>query len=161
MDLIERAQEWLARTRDARKVEAFGGTRLTALDDATRDGVLGSFLPVLRGLASEGSAKLLHVNTSPEVIEFVNSHHLETLAALGTSCPDHFLRTKIRPLVVPESVYQLQGDELKARLGQLIADYRADYKAYHERCKRPTSPPVRDANPVVVLLPRIGMIEDR
>jgi rhamnulose-1-phosphate aldolase/alcohol dehydrogenase len=158
VDLIERAQEWLARSRDARQLPAFGGARLTALDDAARDNALASFLPVLRGLASEGGTKLLHVNAAPEVLEFVNSIDLERLAALGTSCPDHFLRTKIRPLVVPESVYALQGDELRTQLGQLITAYRADYVAYYERCKRPNSPPVRDANPVVVLLPRIGMV---
>jgi rhamnulose-1-phosphate aldolase/alcohol dehydrogenase len=156
--LIERAQEWLARTRSSRNMQAFGGPRLTPLQDAERDGALGHFLPVLRGLASDGSAKLMHVNTSPEVIEFVNSNHLEALAALGTSCPDHFLRTKIHPLVVPESVYVLEGAELRTQLAKLVEDYRADYRAYYERCKRPNSPPLRDTNPVVVLLPRIGMV---
>jgi rhamnulose-1-phosphate aldolase/alcohol dehydrogenase len=92
------------------------------------------------------------------VLEFVNSKDLESLAQLGTSCPDHFLRTKIRPLVISEDVWRLDGDALKAKLDELIAAYRADYAAYYERCKRATSPPLRDPNPVVLLLPRIGMV---
>jgi len=119
---------------------------------------LARVLPVLRGLAAEGAPKLLHLNTAPEVLAFVNSVQLEPLAALGTSCPDHFLRTKIRPLIVPEAVYTLEGAALKAQLGELLAAYRADYSAYYERCKRANSPALRDPNPVVILLPRIGMV---
>jgi rhamnulose-1-phosphate aldolase/alcohol dehydrogenase len=101
---------------------------------------------------------LAHVNTSAEVLEFVNSRELAALAALGTSCPDHFLRTKIRPLVIPDAVYAKSGDELKTSLDQLLADYRAAYSAYYERNKRANSPALRDANPVVMLLPRVGMV---
>ena len=158
VDLIERAQQWLTRERGARKVQVFGGARVAALPERERDDTLARMLPVLRGLAAQDSPKLLHVNTSPEVMEFVDSNELEPLAALGTSCPDHFLRTKIRPLVVPESVYALEGAPLRAALDALLAAYRADYAGYYERCKRPTSPAMRDANPVVVLLPRIGMV---
>ncbi|MGY0195275.1 bifunctional rhamnulose-1-phosphate aldolase/short-chain dehydrogenase [Leptothrix sp. BB-4] len=158
VDLIERAQSWLASERARRNVQVFGGTAFSALPEAERDTTLARVLPVLRGLSAEGGSKLLHLNTSPEVLEFVNSKDLAPLAALGTSCPDHFLRTKIRPLVVPESVYSLDGAELKSRLGELLSAYRADYAAYYERCKRPTSPALRDPNPVVILLPRIGMV---
>lgn len=156
--LIERAQAWLAGERAARKAVVFGGTQFSALADAERDAVLARILPVLRGVASAGRPKLLHVNTSPEVLAFVNAKDLAPLAALGTSCPDHFLRTKIRPLVIDEAVWRLEGDALKARLLELIAAYRADYAAYYERCKRPSSPALRDPNPVVLLLPRIGMV---
>jgi rhamnulose-1-phosphate aldolase/alcohol dehydrogenase len=89
---------------------------------------------------------------------FVNSNDLEPLAALGTSCPDHFLRTKIRPLVLDEATWRLDGEALRAALEQRLAAYRADYAAYYQRCKRPDSPALRDANPVVVLLPRLGMV---
>ena len=89
-------------------------------------------LPVLRGLSAEGAPKLLHLNTSAEVMEFVNSNDLEPLAALGTSCPDHFLRTKIRPMIVPESVYALEGAELSAQK-TLVAD------------TAPTTPPITSA----------------
>ncbi|MEY2654027.1 MAG: hypothetical protein RLZZ524_1055 [Pseudomonadota bacterium] len=158
VDLIERAQSWLASERARRNVQVFGGTAFSALPEAERDTTLARVLPVLRGLSAEGGSKLLHLNTSAEVLAFVNSKDLAPLAALGTSCPDHFLRTKIRPLVVPESVYTLEGDALKSRLGELLAAYRADYTAYYERCKRANSPALRDPNPVVILLPRIGMV---
>ncbi len=158
VDLIERAQSWLARERERRQVQVFGGTAFSALPEAERDTTLARVLPVLRGLSAEGGSKLLHLNTSPEVLAFVNSKDLAPLAALGTSCPDHFLRTKIRPLVVSESVYSLDGAELKSKLGELLSAYRADYAAYYERCKRANSPALRDPNPVVILLPRIGMV---
>jgi rhamnulose-1-phosphate aldolase/alcohol dehydrogenase len=158
VDLIQRAQTWLNQERTACNVPVFGGAAVAPLADAERDAALARVLPVLRGLSAEGAPKLLHLNTSAEVMEFVNSKDLEPLAALGTSCPDHFLRTKIRPLIVPEAVYQLQGAELKARLSELLAGYRADYAAYYERCKRANSPALRDPNPVVILLPRIGMV---
>ena len=158
VDLIERAQRWLAEERGARRIPVFGGAKVGPLPAADRDAVLARVLPVLRGLAAEGAPKLLHVNTSDEVMAFVDSNDLEPLAALGTSCPDHFLRTKIRPLIVPESVYSLDGPALKTALDALLTDYRAGYAAYYERCKRPTSPPLRDPNPVVLLLPRIGMV---
>jgi rhamnulose-1-phosphate aldolase/alcohol dehydrogenase len=155
---IARAQAWLGAERDTRRAPAFGGQRVEALDEAARDATLARVLPVLRGLSAESAPKLLHVNTAAEVMAFVNSNDLAPLAALGTACPDHFLRTKIRPLVVPESAYALEGAALRSALGDLLAGYRADYTAYYERCKRPTSPPLRDPNPVVILLPRIGMV---
>ena len=158
VDLIERAQRWLQAERAARQVAAFGGTRFESLDESVRDTTLARVLPVLRGLAATGSPKLLHVNTSAEVMAFVDSKDLEPLAALGTSCPDHFLRTKIRPLIVPEAVYTLAGDALRTALDGLLAGYCADYAAYYERCRRANSPALRDPNPVVLLLPRVGMI---
>jgi rhamnulose-1-phosphate aldolase/alcohol dehydrogenase len=156
--LIERAQRWLQAEGARRGPSVFGGERVASLPDAERDAALASLLPVLRGVAGAGKAKLLHVNTSPEVMAFVNSNDLEPLAALGTSCPDHFLRTKIRPLVLDEATWRLDGEALRAALEQRLAAYRADYAAYYQRCKRPDSPALRDANPVVVLLPRLGMV---
>lgn len=158
VDLVARAQAWLAEERARRAVPVFGGARTTSLAEAERDALLARVLPVLRGLCAEGAPKLLHLNTSPEVMAFVNANDLEPLAALGTSCPDHFLRTKIRPLIVPEAVYTLDGDALRRELDRLLAAYRTDYAAYYERCRRPTSPALRDPNPVVILLPRIGMV---
>lgn len=158
VDLVARAQAWLAEERARRAVPVFGGARTTSLAEAERDALLARVLPVLRGLCAEGAPKLLHLNTSPEVMAFVNANDLEPLATLGTSCPDHFLRTKIRPLIVPEAVYTLDGDALRRELDRLLAAYRTDYAAYYERCRRPTSPALRDPNPVVILLPRIGMV---
>ncbi len=158
VDLIARAQSWLASERQARQAVAFGGSATQSLADDERDAVLARVLPVIRGVAAAEKPKLLHVNSSAEVMEFVNSRDLAPLAALGTSCPDHFLRTKIRPLVIAEEVWRLEGAALKARLDQLLAAYRADYAAYYQRCQRANSPALRDPNPVVLLLPRIGMV---
>lgn len=160
--VIEQAQEWLSTQRTERKLTSFGGSASTTLSSDEADAVLAKLLPVLRGqasLAGEQTAhKLAHVTRSETVLEFVNSQQLEALAALGTSCPDHFLRTKIRPMVLPESVYALEGEALAEEIASRLATYRADYAAYYERCKRTDSPAMRDANPVVVLLPRIGMV---
>jgi rhamnulose-1-phosphate aldolase/alcohol dehydrogenase len=155
---IEQAQTWLAAQAQARKAVPFGGAKVNALDVAAQDEVLARVLPVLRGQASQSGHKLLHVDRQGVVMEFVNSQQLEALAALGTSCPDHFLRTKIKPLILEESVYRLGGAELSKAIAAKLADYRADYTAYYERCKRANSPALRDPNPVIILLPRIGMV---
>ena len=156
--LIERAQNWLAQERAQRNIQVFGGTCRETLPTTERDATLKELLPLLRGLASKDSPKLLHLNTSNEVLAFVNSNDLQALANLGTSCPDHFLRTKIRPMIVPDHLYSLPADELKHQLSELITAYVKDYSAYYDRCKRPHSPAMRDPNPVVILLPRIGMV---
>ncbi|MFZ1429635.1 MAG: bifunctional rhamnulose-1-phosphate aldolase/short-chain dehydrogenase [Geminicoccaceae bacterium] len=146
--IIQKAQDWLdANNRAA----AFGGARVKALAEAERKAVVRSLLPRLRGRIGAGEAKVGHVDMSPAVLEFVNSHRLEELAALGTSCPDHFLRTKIRPLVVP-------ADADDARLDALIVGYRQDYAGYYERCRHADSPAMRDPNPVVYLVPGVGML---
>ncbi|WP_119156537.1 bifunctional rhamnulose-1-phosphate aldolase/short-chain dehydrogenase [Caldimonas tepidiphila] len=156
--VIAQAQGWLERQRAAGRRPAFGGALHESLDAAGQDAVLARVLPVLRGLASKSGHKLAHVDRQAAVVEFVNGAELERLAALGTSCPDHFLRTKVRPMILPESVYALEGEALAQEIGARLAAYRADYAAYHERCRRPDSPAVRDPNPVIVLLPRIGMV---
>ncbi len=146
--IIQKAQDWLdANNRAA----AFGGPRLEALPEAERRRVAASLLPRLRGRIGASEAKVGHLDMSPAVLEFVNSHRLEELAALGTSCPDHFLRTKIRPLVVPP-------DADDAKLDALIEGYRQDYAHYYERCRHPDSPAMRDPNAVVYLVPRVGML---
>lgn len=170
--VIAQAQQWLARERALRKAVSFGGPARQPLAGAQQDAVLTRLLPVLRGLACgadaappgadgvppAGTGKLLHLERQSVVQEFVNSHELAPLAALGTSCPDHFLRTKIRPLVLDESVYALQGAALRQALEHSLAGYRAQYAAYYQRCKRANSPAQRDANPVIILLPGIGMV---
>ena len=156
--VIAHAQNWLARESAVRNTAAFGGSARASLEPTVQDATLARLLPVLRGLTSQTGHKLLHVNRQPEVVEFVNSRELATLAALGTSCPDHFLRTKIRPLILEEALYNLEGGPLTGALEAKLAAYRADYAAYYERCKRADSPAMRDANPVVILLPGIGMV---
>ena len=108
-------------------------------------------MPLIRGRISKAEMKAGHFIDAPEVLEFVNSNALASLAPLGTSCPDHFLRTKIKPLIVP-------ADADGATLDALIAGYRADYAAYYERCKHPNSPAMRDPNAVIYLIPGVGMV---
>jgi 3-oxoacyl-ACP reductase-like protein len=112
-------------------------------------------MPLLRGKISRDEYKLGHFDDSAAVLEFVCSKDLQPLAALGTSCPDHFLRTKIRPFVVN---YDGDFDKVVAGLDDALEAYRADYKAYYDRCKRDNSPAVRDANPIIYLIPGVGML---
>ena len=108
-------------------------------------------MPAIRSRISSSERKIGHFVDAPEVLEFVNSHDLATLAPLGTSCPDHFLRTKIRPLIVP-------ADADDATLDKLVAAYRDEYAAYYQRCRHPDSPAMRDPNAVIYLVPGVGMI---
>jgi len=156
--VIRDAQDWLQAERRERKRVSFGGPARAPLPADAQQALLARLLPVLRGAVSRSGHKLAHVDRSAVVQEFVDSRDLERLAALGTSCPDHFLRTKIRPLILPDSLYALQGAELAAAIDERLAAYRADYSAYYERCKRPNSPALRDPNPVIVLLPGVGMV---
>jgi rhamnulose-1-phosphate aldolase/alcohol dehydrogenase len=155
LEMINRAARWLgANTRG----EAFGGQRVDALPRADRRDIAAKLLPAIRKRISTSERKIGHFTDATAVLEFVNSRDLKALAALGTSCPDHFLRTKIRPLVLPFDPAARNLDSVLASLDQNIADYRADYEAYYRRCKRPDSPPMRDPNAVIYLVPGVGML---
>ena len=153
---INRAIEWFER-QSRGKPAVFGGQAVSALDAAARRAVAAKLMPAIRGLISEESRKLGHFDDSDTVLEFVNSNALRALAALGTSCPDHFLRTKIRPLVIDFDPADPDADAVIARLAEDIAAYRASYQAYYDRCRRADSPAVRDPNAVVYLVPGVGM----
>jgi rhamnulose-1-phosphate aldolase/alcohol dehydrogenase len=153
--IIKRADEWL--TANA-KGENFGGAKHQALPAEQRQAIAARLMPLLRGKISKTELKLGHFDDSDAVLEFVNSQQLEPLAALGTSCPDHFLRTKIRPLVVDFDPANPDLDKTIAGLDAALEAYRADYTAYYERCKRSTSPKVRDANAIIYLIPGVGML---
>ena len=146
--IINKAAVWLERNRE---MPAFKGPKVESLSDAERSAVALRLLPEIRGRISKHERKIGHFVDSPEVMEFVNSNMLEELAPLGTSCPDHFLRTKIRPLIVPH-------DADATALDRLIEDYRGGYAAYYERCKHADSPALRDPNAVIYLVPRVGML---
>ena len=150
---INKAIAWLAE-RTAAKA-AFGGAAVTAEDAAARRAVAKRLMPVIRGEIGKAESKVGHFDDAPAVLEFVNSKRLKELAALGTSCPDHFLRTKIRPLVLD---YSGDVDKTLSGLPAAIAAYRDDYAAYYERSKHADSPAMRDPNAVVYLVPRVGMI---
>jgi rhamnulose-1-phosphate aldolase/alcohol dehydrogenase len=155
LETINKAARWLgAKTQGA----AFGGPRVEALSRADRRNVAARLLPAIRKHISASERKIGHFTDAPAVLEFVNSRDLEPLAALGTSCPDHFLRTKIRPLVLPYDPTSHDLDAVVASLDKTLADYRADYAAYYQRCKHPNSPAMRDANAIIYLVPGVGML---
>jgi rhamnulose-1-phosphate aldolase/alcohol dehydrogenase len=115
-----------------------------------------ALFPVLRGLASTDRPQVGHFTDTEVVLDFVNSERMPELAALGTSCPDHFLRTKVKPLVV-DTAPEAPLDEVVARVKELHAAYRDDYRAYYERHATPDSPAMRGADPAIVLVPGVGM----
>src|SRR6266700_1661554 len=152
--IIQQAADWLA---GHEKQPAFGGPRCDVAAPETRRAVAAALMPLIRGKISRDERKVGHFTDAPAVLEFVNSHALTTLAPLGTSCPDHFLRTKIRPLVLPYDSVRDNLDEVVAGLDDGLTVYRRDYAAYYARCKHPDSPSMRDPNAVVYLAPGIGM----
>lgn len=142
-----------------RKGPAFGGSRQKAMPAVERRSKAGLLAPVLRGLCSGATKMIGHFTDDPRVLEFINSHDLARLAAMGTSCPDHFLRTKISPLILDLSPDEdlSDGTLIRERVRPQFEQYREMYKHYYETCKHPDSPPMRDPNPVVILYPGIGM----
>lgn len=155
ISVINQAIDWFERKSEGKPI--FGGEVVKSLDAPRRRAVAAKLMPRIRGLISEKSHKLGHFDDSPAVLEFVNSRDLRPLAALGTSCPDHFLRTKIRPLVIEFDPKNSDVDAVIARLADDVAEYRVSYQAYYDRCKHVDSPPVRDPNAVVYLMPGVGM----
>ncbi len=155
LEIIRTAQAYL----DSRGApEPFGPVRpgFEPLPEPERRARAAALAPVVRGLASTDRRQVGHFTDSAAVLEFLSREKLEPLAALGTSCPDHFLRTKVRPLVLdlPPSA---PLEDAVARLRELHAAYRDDYRAYYERHATPDSPPMRGADPAIVLVPGVGM----
>jgi rhamnulose-1-phosphate aldolase/alcohol dehydrogenase len=132
---------------------AFGGEAVAALEPAARAAAAAKLMPRLRANMPGERPKIGHFSDDPEALEFVGSNEFERLAAIGTSCPDHFLRTKIAPLTLDPA--RLDED---AYLAERFEQYRQGYAAYYGRCARPTDPRMRDPNPVVVLVPSLGRI---
>ena len=156
LDTINRAIAFFADETEG--VPAFGGARHDSLAPEARRAAAARLMPAIRGFVSGGSRMVGHFDDSPAVLDFVNARDMPALAALGTSCPDHFLRTKIRPLVVAFDPATGDVEAAIAALAGSIAAYREDYAAYYERCRRPDSPPMRDPTAVVYLVPGVGMI---
>lgn len=153
--MINKASAWLA---DHGKGATFGGAAVTSLPAQARSDIAARLLPAIRKRISADERKIGHFTDAPEVLEFVNSHNLRPLAALGTSCPDHFLRTKICPMVLDFDPAAGNLDAVVASLDESLAAYRAGYAAYYNRCKRPNSPAMRDPNAVIYLVPGVGML---
>ena len=156
LGVIERAARFIA-ARD-RGDRTFGGQRHRALPDAERCRVLVEILPWLRGQVGVGKRFVATVQDDAKMLRFVGSVDGPRLAALGTSCPDHFLRTKIKPLFVDWDPERADVGALEDLLAAGLERYREDYAAYYRRCKRSDSPAMRDPNPTVVLIPGLGMI---
>jgi len=137
----------------------FGGIKGTEVTGKDRQKQASAIIPWLRGYCSTGTRKIGHFSDDDRVLEFINSADLDRLAPLGTSCPDHFLRTKISPLVLrlPPDQDPGQGETIRGILNEQFEDYRRKYIQYYHACKHPGSPPMRDPDPVVLLYPGIGM----
>ena len=140
------------------KAQPFGAQLpgFEALPEAERLARAAALAPTLRGLASTGKPMIGHFTDDERVLDFLASEKLGELAALGTSCPDHFLRTKIKPMVLDLPATATLEEQL-ARLGELHVEYRADYQAYYDAHKDEGSPAIRGADPLIVLIPGVGM----
>jgi rhamnulose-1-phosphate aldolase/alcohol dehydrogenase len=158
LEVIERCAEYLEQNY-GKKRPVFGGEKIKSLDEPARKKQAVALAPVLRGFCSSKIRMIGHFTDDQRVLEYINSNDLERLAPMGTSCPDHFLRTKISPLVL-----QLGGNEditdteaIKEKLTPAFVAYREMYAEYYNTCKHANSPAMRDANPVVILYPAVGM----
>jgi rhamnose utilization protein RhaD (predicted bifunctional aldolase and dehydrogenase)/NAD(P)-dependent dehydrogenase (short-subunit alcohol dehydrogenase family) len=152
--IIDQLGQFVLGHVEDRGARLFGGPRFTTLDNH-RDLALDIF-PFIRGRVSARQRLIGHFNDLPEILRFVNCADAQRLSHLGTSCPDHFIRTKIRPLFVPWEP-QAGLHALKERLDSALGHYREEYRRYYESFARPDSPKMRDTNPTVVLIPGIGM----
>ena len=156
LEIIQTAMDWFA--GQAAGQAAFGGPVHQSLPGDDRRAVAARLMPAIRGMVSGVQHMVGHFTDDDAVLEFVNAKDMARLAALGTSCPDHFLRTKICPLVVDFDPATPDVDATLAGLSDAVAAYREGYQAYYDRCKRADSPAIRDPNAVVYLIPGVGMI---
>ena len=157
INIINIANTWL----DAKiqNVEVFGGAKHESLSKSNRHDTAAELMPRIRGFVSTENRMIGHFTDDPVVLEYINSYDLERLAPMGTSCPDHFLRTKIQPLVLTlEKNEDLSdADAILKKLEPAFEAYRAEYVDYYNTCKKDNSPAVRDANPVIIIYPGVGM----
>jgi len=158
LEVIERCAEYLEENY-GKKGPVFGGQKIQSLDEAGRKKQAAAIAPVLRGFCSSERHMVGHFTDDARVLEFINSNDLDRLAPLGTSCPDHFLRTKISPLVLDLQPGEDLSDvkALQERLAPAFAAYRQVYTDYYNTCKHDNSPAIRDTNPVIILYPGVGL----
>lgn len=154
--IINKAIEWFTAQTEGKTI--FGGAVAKSLPVAERRAIAARLMPEIRGRIGREERKLGHFDDQDPVLEFVNSKDLKPLGALGTSCPDHFLRTKIRPLILDLDTAHPDVDALMAGLDEALEAYRADYTRYYEACRHDNSPDMRDPNPVIFLIPGVGML---
>lgn len=156
LEIIERAARYIE--EHDRGSETFGGQKYAPLSESERQRIQAEIIPWLRGQISVNKRFVGTVQDDDRMLRFVNSNDGPRLAELGTSCPDHFLRTKIKPLFADWDPATGDVESLKKALTKGLVQYRKDYEDYYNRCKRPGSPVMRDPNPTVVLVPGLGMI---
>ena len=159
LEVVERCAEYLEENY-GKKGPVFGGAVRSADPPEARQIQAAQIMPILRGLCSVEQRMIGHFTDDERVLEFVSSFDVGRLAAMGTSCPDHFLRTKISPLVLylPSDIHVLKSEEqILSLIVPEFEKYRAMYRDYYETCKHSNSPAMRDPNPVVILWPAIGM----
>jgi rhamnulose-1-phosphate aldolase/alcohol dehydrogenase len=163
LEVVERCAEYIeanmGKKGDTASRAVFGGQRMESATPEARKQQAAQLAPILRGLCSSERHMIGHFTDDERVLEFTNSNDLSRLAPLGTSCPDHFLRTKISPLVLDLAPDEDVSDTaaIQARLTPAFDAYRAMYQNYYDTCKHPNSPAIRDRNPVVLLWPGVGM----
>lgn len=157
LEVIERCAAYIEEKSQGK--EAFGGAKIQSLPKEARLNKAATLAPVLRGFCSSNVKMIGHFTDDDRVLQFINSNDLDRLAPLGTSCPDHFLRTKISPLVLNLTPDEDVSDTaaVKEKIAGQFAEYRKMYEDYYNTCKHPNSPAIRDSNPVVILYPGVGM----
>lgn len=158
LEVIEMASEYIARKIETNG-QVFGGQKVESLPADERKEKAAELMPLLRGLCSSENRMIGHFTDTDVVLEYINSKDLERLAPMGTSCPDHFLRTKIAPLVLALDKNEDLSDPaaVLAKLEPAFEAYREGYKEYYETCKHDNSPAMRDPNPVIIIYPGVGM----
>lgn len=158
LEVIEKCAEYIAHNT-GKKGPVFGGEKVQSLPKEERLKKAAALAPVLRGFCSSQTKMIGHFTDDERVLQYINSNDLERLAPLGTSCPDHFLRTKISPLVLNLSTDENLDDvaAVKEKITPLFEDYRKMYEAYYNTCRHSNSPAMRDPNPVIIIYPGVGM----
>jgi rhamnulose-1-phosphate aldolase/alcohol dehydrogenase len=158
LEVIERCAEYIEDAVEKNRT-VFGGNKIQSLNKEDRLKQAAALAPVLRGFCSSERKMIGHFSDDERVLDYINSNDLERLAPMGTSCPDHFLRTKISPLVLQLTPGEDLADiiSLKEKLAPAFDAYRKMYAEYYNKCKHANSPAIRDANPVVILYPGVGM----
>ena len=158
LEIVERCADYLEENTGKNK-PVFGGIKFESLAKENRLDQASKLAPVLRGFCSSETKMIGHFTDDERVLQFINSNDLERLAPMGTSCPDHFLRTKISPLVLDLSANEEINDiaVLKKKIEPQFEEYRKMYADYYNTCKHQNSPAIRDPNPVVILYPGVGM----
>ena len=158
LEVIEMASEYIE-NKLKEQGEVFGGQKVESLPQEERLEKASQIMPLLRGLCSSENRMIGHFSDTDVVLEYINSNDLERLAPMGTSCPDHFLRTKIQPLVLSLDKNEdlSDADAILAKLEPAFEAYRREYADYYNTCKKENSPAMRDANPVIIIYPGVGM----